>query len=307
MNETPESPFHGGELELQERAGWREKLAKGAPRFIRDHMPEQHREFFAQLPFIVAGMLDAHGRPWAGFLAGRPGFIHAPDERHLDIRASFAASDPLASLVEPGANIGLLGIEFHTRRRNRANGVIEIGPPGVLRVRVNQSFGNCPQYIATRELRYQAPAAEPPALEHAALSARAIDLIRASRTLFIASAAQPDAADRREACDVSHRGGEPGFVVVEEGPAQSKLRIPDYRGNNFFNTFGNILRHPFAGLAFADFARGSLLMLSGHAKVVWEESRRGLEFSPTAGCWQPLGLRLTGPGREAEANVSRKS
>jgi uncharacterized protein len=293
MNEALETPFHGGELELQQRAGWRDKLAKGAPRFIRDHMPDQHREFFAHLPFIAVGMLDAAGNPWAGMLTGRPGFMSTPDERHLDIRASFAATNPLAPVVNPGTNIGLLGIEFHTRRRNRANGVVEIGPPGVLRVRVNQSYGNCPQYIATRDLEFQPPApADAVDAEHAVLSPRAIELVRASRTLFIASAARPDADDRREACDVSHRGGEPGFVEVDERERSSQLWIPDYRGNNFFNTFGNILRYPRAGLAFADFARGTLLMLTGAAEVVWEESRRGLKFSPTAGYWQPLGLRL---------------
>ena len=293
MNAAPGSPFHDGELELQQRAGWRDRLATGAQRFIRDYMTDQHREFFARLSFVAVGMLDAAGLPWAGMLAGRPGFISTPDERHLDLRAQFAASNPLAPRVKPGANIGLLGIEFHTQRRNRANGVIELAPPGVLRVRVNQSFGNCPQYIAPRELEFRgAREHERPRPEHAILSSLAVALVRSSSTLFIASAARPDASDRREACDVSHRGGEPGFVVVEEGAAQTRLWIPDYRGNNFFNTFGNILRHPFAGLAFADFARGELLMVSGAAELVWEETRRGLWFLPVAGCWQPLGLGL---------------
>jgi len=299
VNTAPGTPFHDGELELQERAGWRDRLAVGASRFIRDYMPDQHREFFAELPFIVVGMLDSAGLPWAGMLTGRPGFISTPDDRHLDIRATFAPSSPLQTW--PGANIGLLGIEFHSQRRNRANGVIEPGPPGVLRVRVNQSFGNCPKYIVPRELEHR-PAAEIelPGPEQAVLSPRAVALIRSSNTLFIASAARPGASDRREACDVSHRGGEPGFVIVEEGAAQSRLWIPDYRGNNFFNTFGNILRHPFAGLAFADFARGELLTLSGAAEVVWEETRRGLIVSPAAGHWQPLGLGLATQGREAD-------
>ena len=32
---------------------------------IRDAMPEQHREFFAQLPFVIAGTVDQTGQPWA--------------------------------------------------------------------------------------------------------------------------------------------------------------------------------------------------------------------------------------------------
>ena len=36
---------------MQARAGVRERMAQLGPRVIRDHMPEQHRDFFAQLPF----------------------------------------------------------------------------------------------------------------------------------------------------------------------------------------------------------------------------------------------------------------
>jgi predicted pyridoxine 5'-phosphate oxidase superfamily flavin-nucleotide-binding protein len=301
VSDSATTPFHAGELELQERAGWRERLAHGAQRFIRERMPDQHREFFAQLPFVVVGMLDEAGRPWAGFLAGPPGFINSPDDRHLEIHATLPASNPLASPLRAGADIGLLGIEFHTRRRNRANGVIVAAADGRFRVRVEQSFGNCKQYIATRVLdwipaRHQAPAER----ESAALSGRALQLIRASSTLFIASAARAGVGDgdHRDGCDVSHRGGEPGFVQVAQENGATRLWIPDYRGNNFFNTFGNILRHPQAGLVFADFAVGRVLMLTGAARVVWEDARRGLEFAVATGCWQPLELGLkadTGP------------
>jgi hypothetical protein len=33
-------------------------------------------------------------------------------------------------------------------------------------------------------------------------------------------------------------------------------------------------------------------MLTGAAQVIWEESRRGLDFRPAAGCWQPIGHAL---------------
>jgi predicted pyridoxine 5'-phosphate oxidase superfamily flavin-nucleotide-binding protein len=284
----PESPFHAGELEMQERAGMRQRLAAGAPRFIREHMSVQHRDFFAQLPFVVAGALDDAGRPWAGILAGDPGFMSTPDDRHLHIRAAPAAGNPLAEALRAGANVGLLGIEFHTKRRNRTNGVIDAVTPRKIRVRVLQSYANCPQYIATRTLEF-APAAGAgtAARENGSLSAHAVALIDASRTLFIASA-----LGIREGCDVSHRGGEPGFVSVGERDGRTHLWIPDYRGNNFFNTFGNISRYPRAGLAFADFTHGRVLMLSGDARVVWEGERRGLSFTTESGCWQPLGLEL---------------
>jgi predicted pyridoxine 5'-phosphate oxidase superfamily flavin-nucleotide-binding protein len=292
VNAAPETPFHAGELEMQERAGMRERLASGAMRFIRDHLTDQHREFFAQLPFVAAGLLDAQGRPWAGMLAGAPGFISTPDDRHLAIRSLPAPGNPLARALRAGANLGLLGIEFHTRRRNRANGIVEATTADGMLVGIQQSYGNCPQYIAHRTLVFTAAAADCSGAESAALSPRAVELIRSSKTLFIASAARTDPHDRREGCDVSHRGGEPGFVAAEERGGQTQLWIPDYRGNNFFNTFGNILRYPRAGLAFADFERGCVLMLTGDARVVWEEGRRGLSFAPARGSWQALGVGL---------------
>jgi predicted pyridoxine 5'-phosphate oxidase superfamily flavin-nucleotide-binding protein len=108
-------------------------------------MPDQHRIFFAQLPFVVAGTVDDRGAPVATLLTGGPGFVASPDPRTLAIAA--VSGDPAGRWLRRGAPVGLLGIELATRRRNRANGTIAFaGEPGLL-VAVRQSFGNCPQYI----------------------------------------------------------------------------------------------------------------------------------------------------------------
>ena len=125
--------FHEGEQALQRLTGAYEQLAAIGPRVIRDHMPEQHREFFTQLPFVLTGSLDASGQPWAGVLAGPRGFIESPDARTLSIHARPLPHDPLAANLAAGAPIGLLGIEPHTRRRNRANGrVLQVDPHELL-------------------------------------------------------------------------------------------------------------------------------------------------------------------------------
>ena len=49
-----------------------------------------------------------------------------------------------------GIDIGLLGIELHSRRRNRMNGVVSAIDETGFEVQVKQSFGNCPQYIQSR-------------------------------------------------------------------------------------------------------------------------------------------------------------
>ncbi|MNS50210.1 Pyridoxamine 5'-phosphate oxidase [compost metagenome] len=66
------------------------------------------------------------------------------------------------------------------------------------------------------------------------------------------------------AVDVSHRGGKPGFVRVDG----NVLTIPDFSGNRFFNTLGNLTANPRAGLVFIDFEHGDVLQVSGRAEVV---------------------------------------
>ena len=58
-----ETPFHAGKQQVQERIGVRDKIETFARRVVRDYMPEQHREFYAQLPFVLIGTVDDRGRP----------------------------------------------------------------------------------------------------------------------------------------------------------------------------------------------------------------------------------------------------
>jgi uncharacterized protein len=93
--------------------------------------------------------------------------------------------------------------------------------------------------------------------------------------------------------DVSHRGGKPGFVRIDD---DRTLTIPDFPGNLYFNTFGNLALNPRAGLLFIDFTQGHLLYLTGRAEVIWE----GAEISAYAGAERLLrfhlshGYRVTG-------------
>ncbi|MBC7172908.1 MAG: flavin-nucleotide-binding protein, partial [Polyangiaceae bacterium] len=66
------SPFHEGERAIQERLGVRDRMESIGSRVIRDFMPDQHRELFVKLPFLLVGALDGAGRPWASMLVGRP-------------------------------------------------------------------------------------------------------------------------------------------------------------------------------------------------------------------------------------------
>lgn len=252
-------PFHLGERLAQERVGVRTHMAERGAAAIRNWMPDQHRSFFAALPFVLAATTDRDGWPSGTMLEGPPGFVSSPDPRTLHI-VTRETDDPVASHLVEGAGVGILGIDPATRRRNRVNGrITRIGCDGV-DIAVEQSFGNCAQYIQRREIvaiESVATGARPEPL--ASIDAEATHLIAASDTFFVASSAG-------DAVDISHRGGRPGFVRVDG----DLLTIPDFSGNRYFNTLGNFLMSPRAGLLFIDFARGGLLHLSGTVEIVWD-------------------------------------
>lgn len=256
---------------MQSRVGVQERLAQIGPQIIRDFMPDQHRAFFEQLPFVIAGTVDGHGQPWASVLAQPPGFISSPEPRQLVVRAQPLPGDPLGHTLADGAPIGLLGIEPHTRRRNRANGVVrQMGALG-FSVELTQSFGNCPKYIQAREPVYLEDRAVPAPVmhEYLQLDAAARRMIASADTFFIATAYAGDSAraGRAAGVDVSHRGGKPGFVRLDDGDV---LTVPDFTGNYFFNTLGNLVVNPRAGLLFIDFDKGDLLYLAVAASIIWD-------------------------------------
>jgi predicted pyridoxine 5'-phosphate oxidase superfamily flavin-nucleotide-binding protein len=302
--------FHAGEVAMQCAAGVHERLRELGPRAIRDHMPDQHREFFEQLPMLLVGSVDAQQRPWASMLTGLPGFIATPDAQHLRVDAWPAPDDPLQAQLRVGATLGLLGIEPQTRRRNRVNGhIVSIDAQG-FGVRVDQSFGNCPQYIQARTAQWVGgPMAAPAAQrEGPRLSATAADLIARADTVFIASAAPGQGAD------VSHRGGKPGFVRVDDRDGGTVLTFPDFRGNFFFNTLGNITVHPKAGLLCVDHESGGVLQLTGRAAIIaggpeveaFAGAQRLVRIEVEAGVWSPhaLPLRWSAPQPAAQLTAT---
>ena len=262
------SPFNPDELSAQALAGGGPRGGSG----IRDFMPEQHRHFFAQLPYLFIGAIDAAGWPLSTLLTGHPGFVQSPDSVTLHIAALPDAGDPADAALAPGRDIGILGIDFSTRRRNRANGRILRREPGGLSVAVDQSFGNCPQYIQQRTV---APArielaegGSSPVESFDHLDEAAQAAIARADTFFVASRSRADngaAYGAAYGADISHRGGRPGFVRVDG----EMLTIPDFRGNRYFNTLGNLIAEPRASLLFVDFETGDLLQLQGMAQVDW--------------------------------------
>ena len=279
--------FHAGECLMQERVGGRERMAALGEQVIRNFMLEQHRTFFAQLPFLIVGSVDAGGQPWASILANPPGFISSPDARQLLIRARPFTADPLHETLSTGANIALLGIEQHTRRRNRMNGIVERVTDDGFLVAVQQSFGNCPKYIQAREAEYLNIESSDTVHSATTLNERSRQIISRADTLFIATThpGSNQGTTRSHGVDVSHRGGKSGFVRTDK---DNTLTLPDFAGNRFFNTLGNIMLNPRAGLLFIDFETGDILYIAADAEIIFD----GPELEAFAGAERLLRLKI---------------
>jgi predicted pyridoxine 5'-phosphate oxidase superfamily flavin-nucleotide-binding protein len=284
------TPFHAGELAAQAKAGSARPLPASVP--IRDRMPDKHRAFFADLPFVCLAVPDADGWPIATLLEGEAGFVSTPDATRLVVAALPGADDPAHGRLLAGVHAGLLGIDLATRRRNRLNGVVDAVSDTGFEVAVRQSFGNCPRYIAQREL---APAVRTPGPALAfgsSLPDAARELVARSTTLFVASASGTDVEGAAAGLDISHRGGPAGFVDCASGPDGTALTMPDYAGNGYFNTFGNFLTEPRAAIVLADPASGDLLQLQGLAQVDWDGPARSWRFRVVRGTWRPGAFTL---------------
>ncbi len=263
------SPFHSGEIEIQQRLGIHDKMDKIGRRVIRDHLIDQHRDFYRELPYLLVGASDEDGRPWVSFLTGEPGFLSSPDPHSLVASSTLHPSDPLATALVPGTNVGILGIQTETRRRNRMTGIIAKAEPDKLSISVKQSFGNCPQYIQARDTLPNDNQSDKQikAIVTEGFGAELTAFIEAADTFFIATSHSESNAGAGNGADVSHRGGRPGFIKVEN---DTTFIFPDFRGNFFFNTLGNIHRNPRTGISFIDYETGGLTYLTGTSEIIWE-------------------------------------
>ena len=261
-----DDPFHADESALQEFMGVREQAQQRGAASIRPFMPEQHQRFFESLPLAFVATLDHLGHPQADALAGKPGMLRAVTPTLLCVHDT--SREHMLRSLRAGAPMGLLGIDFTNGRRNRANGVIERadGEGDGVELRVTQSFGNCPRHI---HVRRPDPVI---ATDTAALDPHT--LVDTSATFFIASRSASLDPARGGGLDISHRGGAPGFVRWADG---NTVVFDDVRGNNFFNTLGNILSDRRVSLLFIDFDSGRQLRVAGDAAIVAPSASRPVQ------------------------------
>ena len=274
--------YHEGELAVQQRAN-ETAMARMNGGAVGKTIPAGALRFIEQQPMAVIGSIDPDGRVWASVLFGQPGFVRALDDHSVEIDLSqprSAKDDPLWSNLGGNSNVGLLVIELGSRRRLRVNGRARKVSAERTVIDVDRAYPNCPKYIQRRD--WKMPAAEAqlnaiPGTQGKELNEAQKALIAGADTFFVASA-HPD-----HGVDTSHRGGHPGFVQILN---DRQLRIPDFAGNSMFNTLGNFVSYPYAGLVFIDFECGRLLQLTGQPEILWDLDDPKEEAGGTRRYWQ---------------------
>lgn len=278
-------PYHEGEVRVQELAGERD-VALLTARTIRDRVAVPAFRFLAMQRHLVLGRADGEHACEATVLFGDPGFLRVEAEgKALSIELEPERDrhlDPVLAALAVGDRISGLAIELATRRRLRLNGRVRALDLARLVLEVDESYQSCPKYIQKRVVEIDADfdssttRSEQTVSSGTALLEPQRALVRAADTLFVVTVHPEGHAD------ASHRGGEPGFVHVDDDGA---LSIPDYVGNSMFNTLGNITTNPRAALLFWDFDQKRLLHLAGRAELRFGVGDRELATGGTGRSW----------------------
>jgi ferredoxin-NADP reductase len=285
-----------GELFVQKMRGAPPEMPSILAQMISPTMPEQHSTFFAGLSYITIGALDLEGRPWVSLLCSPIVTTISPNK--LKICAKVAQGDPFSLAASTSHCFAGVGVDFTNRRRNKLAGVIEearldldlaeseseSGSEGSflcllsLSLRTTESLGNCPKYITERSLAplVRRPVASEPSPR--TLSAAALGLLEQCSTVFLAarhSSGEGEGGLRGGyGMGVNHRGGAPGFVRYYEdssgGGVGGHLVIPDYSGNQFYQSLGSVHSDGLVGLVAVDFLSGDSLHVTGRAKNIFD-------------------------------------
>lgn len=119
-------------------------------------------------------------------------------------------------------------------------------------------FGDAVRSEAQLRDLFPQPTANSYAKQIDRLDAHCRELIAASPIVFVATSLR----DGR--CDVSPRGGPPGWVRVLD---EHRLLLPEGRGNNRLDSLVNLLDNPGIGLLFVIPGRNETLRVNGHATI----------------------------------------
>ncbi|KAF2802832.1 uncharacterized protein BDZ99DRAFT_401048 [Mytilinidion resinicola] len=307
-------------------------------------------------PLLAVGTVDDHGRPWATIWGGEPGFSQSLGSSIMGTRTIVdRKNDPVVQILigdrddgeivkseGPGRMVAGLTIDLVTRKRVKIYGRMVAAALDAMEksdddqgdadnstsgqiqlvVRIEQSLGNCPKYLNKKDIR-PSPVASELLSRSANLPIHAMKLLQKSDLFFISS------ANADYDMDTNHRGGPPGFVrVLRNDDGGAELVYPEYSGNRLYQTLGNLLTNPVAGVVFPDFDSGAVLYVTGTTEVVVGSAaaellprsnlvvkikivealyvQKGLPFRGTTGDFSPYNPNVRLLAKESSINAGLK-
>ncbi|KAJ5634484.1 hypothetical protein N7528_002326 [Penicillium herquei] len=267
-------PWHDGEQRMQ-------RLLHVPPRDNPSvpYLSARAADFLQRAPLVALGTLDNEGRPWSTLWGGQAGFAGPIAESIIGLRAQVdTKNDPVFSelfanrpsgLTVDNPMVGGLAIDLENRRRVKLFGHMVTGSrsdgdvgQAQLVVKIEESLGNCPKYLNKKHIL---PSRSNPQLisDSPQLTQSAMDLLSRADAIFVSS------SRGKTDMDTNIRGGPPGFVRVESnGPSGAVLVYPEYSGNRFYQTLGNMQMNPRAGYVIPDFETGDVLYITGHTQIL---------------------------------------
>jgi ferredoxin-NADP reductase/predicted pyridoxine 5'-phosphate oxidase superfamily flavin-nucleotide-binding protein len=317
---------HEGELYVQERRHAPPDTHRANSRMIDDDMPDQHSEFFTNLSYFGISTIDADGRPWATIIVGSPTtLIHAVSKIQLNISAVLPEGDPFVSSVISTVDASCryfagVGVDFSNRRRNKVAGFIAASDLTDktlnLSLITNESLGNCPKYITIRKLEYYKRHSQIGAdhrnADNVPLNQECRDIINQASTIFLATRHTSNVFDNTSDLGLNHRGGPPGFVRTYEENGNTYLVIPDFSGNRFYQSLGNVETDKVAGVVFPCFTTGDMLHVTGIAENIYDDEAERImprvtlitRIKQTGHVWikKALNLKLLAPEQYSPYN-----
>ena len=271
--------FNKGELKVQQQLGV-EAIAKQIGNMIGDKVIRGAVPFVEMQTIAVVSSVDSDKNVWISLLVGDLGFTKVvnPGEVYFEIpQIHSTKNDIFYDNIKVTPKIGTLFIDLSNRRRIRINGDVSLAKDKII-VHVEETYPNCPKYIQQRDIEKSELNNELTVVQSSgvALTPSQKEWVQNADTMFVGSAGLDGKLD------ASHRGGPKGFVEIVD---KNLLKIPDYQGNNLYNTLGNFAENPKGGMLFIDFENKKTLQLTGEVTTMDFKSKELEKSTGTGRFW----------------------
>ncbi|KAI9665999.1 MAG: hypothetical protein M1821_003934 [Bathelium mastoideum] len=214
-------------------------------------------------PLLAIGTLDTQKRPWTTLWGGEAGFARPIAQDIIGVKTLVdGAFDPVVEALvgktegnggqivkEQGKGRMVSGLSIHLDQRHRWKlyGRMIAGALG-----------------KAKGFEEKDSQSRSPSLEGSNSEVQLVVRIEQSLDMFFVSSSNAD-----EDMDTNHRGGPPGFVRVLNNDSSGAVLVwPEYSGNQLYQSLGNLLTTPKAGLIFPDFKTGDALYVTGNTEIL---------------------------------------